>query len=45
MTGLPLEPKTRQDGDFTVIEAAGITAKLKGAKVEKGDQSIKFILP
>ncbi|HEX4962293.1 MAG TPA: hypothetical protein VF173_15765 [Thermoanaerobaculia bacterium] len=45
MTGLPAEPKTRQDGDFTVIEAAGLTAKLKGAKAEKGDQSIKFILP
>lgn len=45
MTGLPAEPKTRQDGDFTVIEGAGITAKLKGAKVEKGNQSIKFILP
>lgn len=45
MTGLPAEPKTRQDGDLTVIEAAGLTAKLKGAKVEKGDRSIKFILP
>ncbi len=45
MTGLPAEPKTRQDGDFTMIEAAGLTAKLKGAKVEKGDRSIKLILP
>ncbi|HEY2290862.1 MAG TPA: hypothetical protein VGM86_09200 [Thermoanaerobaculia bacterium] len=45
MTGLPAEPKIRQDGDLTVIEAAGLTAKLKGVKVEKGDQSIRFILP
>jgi hypothetical protein len=45
MTGLSAEPKIRQDGDLMTIEAAGLTAKLKGAKVEKGDQSIKFILP
>ncbi|HEX4497713.1 MAG TPA: hypothetical protein VIE43_18715 [Thermoanaerobaculia bacterium] len=45
MTGLAAEPKVRQDGDFTVIEAAGLTAKLKGAKVEKGDGSLKVILP
>jgi hypothetical protein len=45
MTGLPAEPKIRQDGDLTTIEAAGLTAKLKGAKVEKGDQSIKILLP
>jgi hypothetical protein len=45
MTGLAAEPKVRQDGDFTVIEAAGLTARLKGAKVEKGDQSLEVILP
>jgi hypothetical protein len=36
VTGLPAEPKVRQEGDFLVIEAAGVTARLKGAKVEKG---------
>jgi hypothetical protein len=45
MTGLAAEPKIRQEGELTVIEAAGLTAKLKGAKVEKGGQSIRLILP
>jgi hypothetical protein len=45
MTGLAAEPKVRQEGDFTVIEAAGLTARLKGAKVEKGDGALKVILP
>jgi hypothetical protein len=45
MTGLAAEPKVRQEGDFTIIEAAGLTARLKGAKVEKGDGTLKVILP
>jgi hypothetical protein len=45
VTGLPEEPKTRQDGDFLVIETSGVTARLKGAKVEKGKETLKVTVP
>lgn len=45
VTGLPGEPTTRQDGEFLVIEAAGVTARLKGAKAEKGPGLLKVTFP
>jgi hypothetical protein len=45
VTGLPAEPKVRQDGEFLVIEAAGVTARLKGGKVEKGERALKVTVP
>jgi hypothetical protein len=34
-----------QEGDFVVIAAEGVTAKLKGAKVEKGERALKVTVP
>jgi hypothetical protein len=45
VTGLPAEPKVTQEGEFVVIAAEGITAKLKGAKVEKGERVLKVMVP
>jgi hypothetical protein len=45
VTGLPVEPKVTQEGDFVVIAAEGITARLKGAKVEKGERALKVTVP
>jgi hypothetical protein len=45
VTGLPAEPAVSQDGDFLVIEAAGVKIRLKGAKVEKGKELLKVIVP
>jgi len=44
VTGLPGEPKTRQDGDFLVIEAPGVNARFKGAHAEKGMEKGKETL-
>jgi len=45
VTGLPAEPKVTQEGDFVVIAAEGVTARLKGAKVEKGERALKVTVP
>lgn len=45
LTGFAVEPKVRQDGDSLVIEAEGVTAKLKGAVVERGDKLVTVKLP
>ena len=45
ITGLPDEPKVTQEGDFVVIATEGVTAKLKGAKVEKGEKALKVTVP
>ncbi len=45
VTGLPAEPKVRQDGDSLVIEAEGVTARLKGATTEKEGPVLRVKLP
>ena len=45
VTGLPAEPKVTQEGEFVVIAAEGVTARLKGAKVEKGERALKVTVP
>lgn len=39
VTGLAGEPAMRNEGDFLVIDAEGVTARLKGGAVEKEDRS------
>jgi len=45
VTGLPAEPRVRQNGESLVVEAGGFTATLKGAKAEKGESVLKLTLP
>ena len=45
VTGLPGEPTARQDGDFLVIEAPGVNARFKGAKAEKGKETLRVTVP
>jgi hypothetical protein len=45
VTGLGSEPKLRQEGDLLVLEAEGITAKLKGAKAETAGSILRLQLP
>ncbi|HYO15124.1 MAG TPA: hypothetical protein VE685_18165, partial [Thermoanaerobaculia bacterium] len=45
VTGLTAEPKIRQEGGTVIVEADGVTATLKGAKVEKGEKTVRVVLP
>ncbi|HEV8580223.1 MAG TPA: hypothetical protein VGX68_14235 [Thermoanaerobaculia bacterium] len=45
ITGLPDEPKVRQEGGFLVLDAGGVTAKLKGAVAETSGSVVKIKMP
>jgi hypothetical protein len=45
VTGLAAEPKIRQEGGAVIVEADGVTATLKGARVEKGEKTVRVVLP
>ncbi len=45
LTGFAVEPKISKSDDSVVIEAEGVTAKLKGAKVEREGQLVTVKLP
>lgn len=45
VTGLAAEPKIRQEDGATILETEGVTAALKGAKVERSEKTVRVVLP
>ncbi|HEV7509024.1 MAG TPA: hypothetical protein VGS07_29380 [Thermoanaerobaculia bacterium] len=45
LTGFAMEPKISKNEDSLVIEAEGVTAKLKGATVERGEKVVTVKIP